>query len=1755
MKKWILAIILCLVLCLAVCAALADGSHPSNPYQTQVREIDRLADQFDRRYSKVSVANINITTVQAPELGTEGHWTVSVDWNNLPSGVSVKARKASIRSVDPSGEYTTEYLFHEPTDSLTSCTFAAPGTYQLVVFYDFSDGSSYAGRQQFTIAPSAEVPSLENKVAAILAECRVEGDDWQTALNIHDWLTHHAYYDYTYSFYGAQDVLYRGTGVCDSYSKAFWFLMDAAGIEHQRAESDTHAWNTIKLDGEWYHVDATWDDPGDAEVLVSGNESHDYFCINDGLIYGFLDQNEIHLTDRTIYGICNSLDMSYPIRGNTWQEGALYYENGKTRSYEDLILSAYETATGVFTVPGNQPYPAEGGGYYSSGYDFVKLMRFYYAYGLTLNGLTTAGGDRLAIDASYDMNDQFFTITATPVVPVDNELTATDGGEWHFTVAPGESVTMTVVATCKQGGLYYQWYTTNSTQLANGTAIEGATNSTLTVQVNAKQPFYYCIVSDDYGNTSAPVSFRIDIDNSITINAVGSTKITVSPGDTLNLAVEASCGMGSLNYQWQKGGASIAGATGTSLTTDPVDHNTTYSCSVTDEYGGYEFVVFTVTVDSEMSIRATAPQDQTVATNGTTRLSVEVEHVLGTVSYQWYSRTDTTALTRIEGATAAFLTTEPVTERVTYVCRVFDQYGNHEDVAFLLRPDNQLTVSPAGGSAGGDRMTELNSILNLSVTASCTKGSITYQWSVADSANQNVREIENATGSGITTDPITGPCRYICTVTDDYGNTAECSFRIRIDNQLTAEPAGETAFELAAGDPLNLGVIANCGQGSLHYQWRYNGSADPIEGAESATLTGTAKTGYYDCTVTDDYENSVTVTFHTTVENHLTASTVGDAYVLVLPNGSATLTAAGDADLGQIHYQWYYQPDNPPGRKMDGETAATLTTPTTYMGMQIPPTWGTCFYCLVTDDYGNSEQAAFTLRKKNTGVSNAVFTLKPGAGSGNDTTVSYTAGAAVAAGAEQAGDGEFYTDADGAIFLKVPQCPASFTAPLGQEFDHWTIWAGGKEKELMPGDSYCTDAGYTTYTLTAQWKDIVGYNPLQYVIVNGEVTITKYAGLGESVTVPAEIDGYPVTIIGAEAFRECATLKSITLPEGLTTIRSNAFLYCTALEEINIPTTVTTIGTNAFCSCQNLTAIVLPDNLTAISDALFNGCSKLASVNIPDGVTSIGFASFGNCAFTAIDIPDSVTTISDSAFYSCRNLTEVTVPEGVTTISYGVFSGCWALESIMFEGEITGIGERAFEYCRALTEFDVPDAVTSIGAYAFSYCTALTSVRLPSGVKSIGDYAFSECKVLRTITLPAALESMGTYAFNNCWAITRLSVPSGVTELKKGVFRNCLGLTDITIPDSVRAVDDQAFFDPAYGVSSQVITVHCDAGSYIAGWASDSSRSRNYRISYEADVLYSGIYKGYYYNPEQSSSPKRKLAWTLDTKGLLTISQADHEPQESEYWGEYKNQIRAVRFCNGVEKEAMGLDYALEDCVNLTSVIFPTSEWHIPNYCFKGCTSLEHITIPETIESIGAEAFEGSGLKEITIPESIEYTGTWILRDCEQLTSVYVAGGANLGNQPFYGCTNLDTVEFGSGTTAIAENVFRYTDRPKNLYLPASLTSLSENVFQYNTDLTFHCPYLSPADYYARRYANIHLHYTDDPEPDLVLPEGLTEIEEGAFTGIPADSLVRIPSGLQTISPSAFGTDVVLLCDAGSEAEQICEAKGFVVARIYEDDE
>lgn len=150
-----------------------------------------------------------------------------------------------------------------------------PYLYYIIDSYAFSyRGSSRSANVtvQMEYRESLQQTAYVNKqVKAILQQIITPGmNNHQKVKVIHDWVVLHLKYDTTYRRYTAYEGLQTGSAVCQGYTLLTYKLLLGAGIPNKIVEgtarseggvTQSHAWNLVQLDGHWYHLDTTWDDP------------------------------------------------------------------------------------------------------------------------------------------------------------------------------------------------------------------------------------------------------------------------------------------------------------------------------------------------------------------------------------------------------------------------------------------------------------------------------------------------------------------------------------------------------------------------------------------------------------------------------------------------------------------------------------------------------------------------------------------------------------------------------------------------------------------------------------------------------------------------------------------------------------------------------------------------------------------------------------------------------------------------------------------------------------------------------------------------------------------------------------------------------------------------------------------------------------------------------------------------------------------------------------------------------------------------------------------------------------------------------------------------------------------------------------------------------------------------------------------------------------------------------------------------------
>ena len=189
-------------------------------------------------------------------------------------------------------------------------------------------------------------------------------------------------------------------------------------------------------------------------------------------------------------------------------------------------------------------------------------------------------------------------------------------------------------------------------------------------------------------------------------------------------------------------------------------------------------------------------------------------------------------------------------------------------------------------------------------------------------------------------------------------------------------------------------------------------------------------------------------------------------------------------------------------------------------------------------------------------------------------------------------------------------------------------------------------------TTTAESSDTFDDGTLTYKkLSNTTVSVTDCVESATHISIMPKIDGYDIVSIGEEAFANCTSLQSVTIPASVTEIGSAAFYGCTALTKVTVPDAVTKIEQGTFFSCTALTDLTLGKDTTEIGDMAFGYCTSLETVTLPDTVETLGDQLFYYCtALDEVQIPEKVTELGGYTFYGCMSLKSFTVPKNLENI-------------------------------------------------------------------------------------------------------------------------------------------------------------------------------------------------------------------------------------------------------------------------------------------------------------------------------------------------------------------------------------------------------------------------------------------------------------------------------------------------------------------------
>ena len=316
-------------------------------------------------------------------------------------------------------------------------------------------------------------------------------------------------------------------------------------------------------------------------------------------------------------------------------------------------------------------------------------------------------------------------------------------------------------------------------------------------------------------------------------------------------------------------------------------------------------------------------------------------------------------------------------------------------------------------------------------------------------------------------------------------------------------------------------------------------------------------------------------------------------------------------------------------------------------------------------------------------------------------------------------------------------------------------------------------------------------------------------------------------------------------------------------------------------------------------------------------------------------------------------------------------------------------------------------------------------------VTSIENEAFYSCSSLTDVVIGNSVTSIGNYAFYDCSSMTSIEIPNSVTSIGNYAFYECTSLTSIEIPNSVTSIGEGALWFCIGLTDIEIPNSVTSIGRYAFSYCT-SLRS----IVIPNSVTSIGDFV--FHNCTALTS----VVWNI--KKCSDFSGSWESP-----FGNSQN-ITTFTFGDSVEYIPAYLCYSMS---KLTDIVIPNSITSIGDNAFRGCTGLISIEIPNSVTSIGRYAFSDcTSLNSIEIPNSVTSIGERAFSNCTALTSVVwnvkkCYDFADLWNRPFRDSPNITSFTLGDSVEHIPTYLCYEMLGLTNLEIPNSVISIGESAF------------------------------------------------------------------------------------------------------------
>ena len=530
------------------------------------------------------------------------------------------------------------------------------------------------------------------------------------------------------------------------------------------------------------------------------------------------------------------------------------------------------------------------------------------------------------------------------------------------------------------------------------------------------------------------------------------------------------------------------------------------------------------------------------------------------------------------------------------------------------------------------------------------------------------------------------------------------------------------------------------------------------------------------------------------------------------------------------------------------------------------------------------------------------------------------------------------------------------------------------------------------------WIDEQGCSYVKNTDDTASLTLCSVPSELEAYSVP---EGYRVTAVGKGAFAWCSRLIYLELPD-VTRVDEQAFAHCESLEILVLAQQQIEGLVHAFSGCDSLETLVIgseemepeiPENTELLKGGRYfaenriiyekKGEDQYALLNLPSNVEG------------TVIWNDNVTEIGDVAFRGCSRLTSVGTDQmqKIRHIGEKAFYQCEKLKKVTIGTQCAQIGDQAFADCAKLEEVTWLGDTAHIGDRVFADNRGLKTVYFGDGgetdITTTGNRTFENCGSLQTVYIQAYLKKIGDYCFYNCENM-KTSIAekyaAACTAIGDYAFAGCSELSQtLVFFKNLTSIGEGAFMDCTFLQSMWIPSQLTEIPDYCFAGCSGMTQ---FMVLVDSQLESIGSYA------------------FAGCTGLKELNNFD-----------MLEQFRSIGDGAFSAAKAGEKDYAA--CRSLQSISLPAGIESIGSRAFAGCTGLKELDTRQAavLTSLGGEAFSGcssltggdfsrtmirtlpegvfsgcGALEILTLPETLESIGSRAMENCGKLSEVFLNG-------------------------------------------------------------------------------------------------------------------------------------------------------------------